>query len=457
MVEIQAHTESPPKTLTSDEARRKKQFITFMRWVQGANLPVVLIDAVAGFVLNIFQLYVLALTSLALLLVATVAQRAARAGRLHTGVYLFIAGLFTIIGSFPLLASGLLSTILIGHILAITLVGLFLSPRLILRTTVITAVVSLFPMLLELWGPFSVPNASGLNLLLAMIFIVFVGYLIHLFGNNLSQTLVAAQSYAGELERSQAELTARSRDLEATAAELAVQRAELEETNLRLEEMARTSQRRAAMLQAGAEVSRVVAQIRDPDRLLPQVTQLISQHFGFYHVGFFMVDQAGRYAVLRAASSKGGQRMLARRHKLVLGSEGIVGYVTSTGRPRIALDVGEDAVYFDNPDLPDTRSEMAVPLRSGDQVIGALDVQSTTEAAFTEEDVTALTALADQVAIAIENARLFQEHRAALSQAEEAYRRYLRQEWDSFLGGRPGKRPASQLRTISLTEKADTA
>jgi putative methionine-R-sulfoxide reductase with GAF domain len=457
MVETQAHMESPPKTLTSDEARRKKQFITFMRWVQRANLPVALVDVVAGFVLNISQLYILALTSLALFLVATVAERAARAGRLHTGVYLFIAALFAIIGSFPLLASGLLSTVLIGHILAITLVGLFVSPRLILRITVITAFVSLVPMLLELWGPFSVPDASSLNLLLAMTSIVFVGYLLHMFGDNLSQTLVAAQSYAGELEHSQVELTARSRELEATAAELAAQRAELEEANLRLEETARTSHRRAAMLQAGAEVSRVVAQIRDLDRLLPQVAQLISQNFGFYHVGIFMLDQAGRYAVLRAANSEGGLRMLARRHKLEVGSVGIVGYVTGTGRPRIALDVGEDAVYFDNPDLPDTRSEMAVPLRSGDQAIGALDVQSTAEAAFTEEDVVVLTALADQIAIAIENARLFQEHQAALDRAEEAYRQYLRQEWDSFLGGRPRKQPASQLRTISLTEKADTA
>jgi len=125
--------------------------------------------------------------------------------------------------------------------------------------------------------------------------------------------------------------------------------------------------------------------------------------------------------------------MLARNHKLAVGTQGIVGYVTGTGQPRIALNVGADAVHFDNPDLPQTRSEIALPLRVGDQIFGALDVQSEQEAAFTEEDVSVLSALADQVAIAIENARLFAQTQAALRATEETQARYLRQEWERLL------------------------
>lgn len=235
------------------------------------------------------------------------------------------------------------------------------------------------------------------------------------------------------LEQRVAERTA---ELEATTAELAARNAELEEAhqrqleiNRQLEDAVRRSQRRAALLQANGEVSRAVAQIREIDELLSQVTRLISQHFGFYHAGIFLIDKANRYAILRAATSEGGQRMLNRQHKLGIGSEGMVGYVTGTGQPRIALDVGEDAVFFDNPDLPDTRSEMAVPLRVGNEIIGALDVQSTEQAAFDDEDVAVLTALADQIAIAIENARLFDQSRAALGEARRAQRRYVQQQW----------------------------
>jgi putative methionine-R-sulfoxide reductase with GAF domain len=325
---------------------------------------------------------------------------------------------------------------MLANIIAVLLAGLFLSPRLVLRTAAISVVVTGVQVLLELWSPFSPPSFPILSLVLTPIAITLTGYLIHLFSASLSEVLAASESYAGGLERTQAELVARTRELETATTDLVARGTELEETSRLFEETARQSQRRADLLQASAQVSRAVAQIRDLDQLLSQVTQLISRHFGFYHAGIFLTDDTGRYAVLRAANSSGGQRMLARQHRLGVGSEGIVGYVTGTGQPRIALDVGADATYFDNPDLPDTRSEMALPLRTGGALIGALDVQSTTVRAFDQEDVAVLTLMADQIATAIENARLFEQAQAALAEAEGAQRHYLRQEWDSFLGGR---------------------
>ncbi len=166
---------------------------------------------------------------------------------------------------------------------------------------------------------------------------------------------------------------------------------------------------RTRQIRTAADVAKEAAAIRNIDELLAVTVNVISARFGFYHAGVFMVDPTGEYAVLRAASSPGGKRLLGRGHKLPVGKVGLVGYVTGTGKPRIALDVGEDAVHFANPDLPETRSELALPLRVGDQLIGALDVQSVEPNAFGEEDVLVLQTMADQLAVAIENARLLQQ------------------------------------------------
>ena len=190
---------------------------------------------------------------------------------------------------------------------------------------------------------------------------------------------------------------------------------------------------KARQLQATAELGHAAATLRDLDELLEQVVRLISDRFGFYHTGIFLIDEAGEYAVLRAANSEGGQRMLERGHRLRVGAEGIVGYVTSQREARIALDVGRDAIFFDNPDLPDTRSEMALPLIVGDQLLGALDVQSTEPSAFSDEDVSTLRILADQVAVAIENAQLFAVSHATLEETRRAYGELTREAWTKVL------------------------
>jgi GAF domain-containing protein/HAMP domain-containing protein len=188
-------------------------------------------------------------------------------------------------------------------------------------------------------------------------------------------------------------------------------------------------ERRAVQLQTAAEVARDAASVLDPRELMERVVSLISERFGFYHAGLFLLDEARRWAVLQTASSQGGQRMLARGHRLEVGETGIVGYVTGTGEPRVALDVGADAVFFDNPDLPYTRSEMALPLRVRGEVVGALDVQSTEPAAFTDEDVAVLQILADQVAVAIENTRLYRQAQQSLEAVERAYGEFGREAW----------------------------
>jgi GAF domain-containing protein/HAMP domain-containing protein len=190
--------------------------------------------------------------------------------------------------------------------------------------------------------------------------------------------------------------------------------------------------RRARYLEATNAIARDTVSELDLQELLSRVVILISQQFGFYHAGLFLTDPANEWAVLQAASSQGGQRMLARGHRLKLGI-GIVGYVVQRGEPRVALDVGQDAVFFDNPDLPETRSEMALPLRARGEIIGALDVQSTEPGAFSQEDVAVLQTLADQVALAISNARLFQEAQHSLEAERRAYGQLSREAWQELL------------------------
>jgi PAS domain S-box-containing protein len=196
-----------------------------------------------------------------------------------------------------------------------------------------------------------------------------------------------------------------------------------------LEQYTYSLERQTAQLQVGAEVSREAAAILDVHRLLDTAVHLISDRFGFYHAGVFLVDEPGEYAVMRAASSEGGQRMLARGHKLPVGKVGIVGYVAATGEPRIALDVDQDAKHFAHDDLPDTRSEMGLPLNVRGRTIGVLDVQDTQEAAFSDNDVTALQTLADQLAVAIDNAHLVERTETQLRELSLLHGEYSASTW----------------------------
>ncbi len=217
----------------------------------------------------------------------------------------------------------------------------------------------------------------------------------------------------------------------------------LQELNLTLEDRvgSRTSElqsanqgndRRARQFEAIAQVARATTSNQELQTLLPRMVEVISQQFDFYHTGIFLLDENREYALLTAANSQGGKRMLQRGHKLRVGQIGIVGLVSATGTPRIALDVGTDAAFFDNPDLPDTRSELALPLRTANAVVGVLDVQSTEANAFQPQDIEVLSTLADQVAIAIQNAHSFGITQALLMEAQKTSGVYLRESWQTL-------------------------
>ena len=248
--------------------------------------------------------------------------------------------------------------------------------------------------------------------------------------NLLVERLRAALARAEANEQAQTEANQELRNLKISLEQRVAERTnELVQRSTELEAVNRQVRRRAAQLEALAQVAHTVASVRDLRQLLPQIAAAISEKFGFYHVGVFLLDEANEYAVLSATNSEGGKKMLERNHRLRVGQEGIVGHVTSSGEARIAMDVGKDAVFFDNPELPDTHSEMALPLKSENRIVGAVDVQSTERGAFTNEDIQMLSLLADQVSLAIENARLFDETRTALTEAEAVSRQFTREAW----------------------------
>ncbi|MGH2521809.1 MAG: GAF domain-containing protein, partial [Anaerolineales bacterium] len=194
---------------------------------------------------------------------------------------------------------------------------------------------------------------------------------------------------------------------------------------------------RTAQLQAAADIGRATASVRDLSQLMTLALELIRERFGFYHASIFLLDEAGEFAVVRESAGPVGAELKARGHKLGVGSNSLIGWVTQHRHPHVALDVAEDPFHFKNPLLPDTRSELAIPLIVGDRLLGALDVQSTTPNAFSESDVQVLQTLADQLSVAIENAGLFQRTQASLDELSALYRQVTDAGWQALVQGQP--------------------
>jgi GAF domain-containing protein/HAMP domain-containing protein len=205
----------------------------------------------------------------------------------------------------------------------------------------------------------------------------------------------------------------------------------------RIEELQQNLEKRVEdqteKLRASNEVGRIVSTILNPDDLISQVVNLIAKTFDYYYVAVFLVTGNERWAELVNATGSAGEILKARRHRLQVGGNSMVGNAIASKQAQVAMDVGETAVRFNNPLLPNTRSELALPLMVGDRVIGALDVQSIREADFKADDIATLQNLASQVAISIENARLFREMDNALSELRQSNRQYISSVWEEKL------------------------
>lgn len=337
------------------------------------------------------------------------------------GAWLPIAGIFLLSGLHSFSGAALLSLTVIA--------GLIMGRRAAFILALLNFLASLSGVVAAEIGyplPVLFPSPPAANLVMFSISLMMAVAPLNLALRSLGEALTRARTYTIEAERQR-------RELETLA-----------------EERSAELTRRAGYLGATTEIAAEVAIVgRDLQMLLNRVVAVVSQQFGFYHTGIFLLDERNEWAVLQAASSAGGQQMMQRGHRLRVGTEGIVGAVAAYGQHRIAQDVGADAVYFDNPDLPETRSEIALPLRVRSAIIGVLDVQSTAPAAFTAEDVTVLQALADQVSVAVSNVRLLRQVEESVTAERRAYGQRAREAWQEFLRARPDLAFASDVHGVT--------
>jgi GAF domain-containing protein len=344
-----------------------------------------------------------------------------RAGHVRLAGILIVSILIILFSVFNVINAGQIRSIMLMTVTVILMSGLVLGTRAPIVVALILGALHLIIALLGASGILPPPNQASFtqSTIVVIVAYLLIGVLYRLAISKSQDALTQARESENRLQESNRELKAISASLEQRIAERTSE----------LERQQRGAERRSRQFEAITRISKTISSARNLQEVLPQITRQISEQFGFYHVGIFLNDSINQYAILSAANSEGGQRMLNRGHQLRIGEQGIVGYATGAGRPRIALSVGEDAVYFNNPDLPETQSEMALPLMAGDQVIGALDIQSTQVNAFSPEDIEVLTSLADQASLAIQNARLFDQSAKLLAESDAVQRQYLRDTW----------------------------
>ncbi len=284
----------------------------------------------------------------------------------------------------------------------------------------------------------STETASTFSRSIFLVIVILIAALIITFviGSSLTSPLFGLTKTAEEITRGNltAEAKVSGRDEIGTLATAINKmtsslRNSIQSLERQVEERTSDLVRKSLHMQAASRIAHDAAELQDINTLNKQTVDLISNRFGFYHTGIFLLDEPGEHAVLMAASSEGGQKMLARGHKLDVGIQGIVGVAAYQNRARIVNNVDLDKDFYKNPDLPLTRSEAAIPLAARGKVLGVLDIQSTEESAFQKDDVEVLQTMADQIGLAIQNARLISESQDSLKKLETSSAENIRRIW----------------------------
>ena len=410
-----------PPVFPEDEEKTRSAF--YINALVLTNVPIFIFFAVARIATGaaIFSRENLILLSISLFMLAM--WFVMRSGRVALTSYIYIGSIWIAITAIAFTSNGLRGMAFNGYFLIMLIAGLLLGWRPAVGIAVLSMIASFGMSIAENNGLIEYQQRAAIGLAIeATVLLSFGAIFLILIINTLQNTIKKEKEKSDELNKTVHQLTELQEDLESRIAQRTID----------LETQQADSEKRSRQFEAITGVTQAISATRSLKALLPKITSVISDQFGFYHAGIFLNDSAGQYAVLSAANSDGGQRMLARGHQLKVGAQGIVGTAVGSGKPRIALDTGKDAVYFDNPDLPETRSEMALPLRNEDKVIGALDVQSTERNAFSDQDIEVLSILANQVSLAIVNAQVFERSQRALAEAESITRQYLRDTWSQL-------------------------
>jgi signal transduction histidine kinase/CheY-like chemotaxis protein len=353
-------------------------------------LMIMWVITVVGAIPSIFlanNLLVSGLIWIALLVGVTIATVLLRRGQITAASTIFILGTWLLLTISTIPFGGSISPTANSFILVVIIAGLLLGGRGAAATAVLNIVTLTILLILTNSGvipPPSVPNKPADYWANLCIGVGLAAALLYLTSRSINQALTTARRNAAALQQTNRELTGIRASLEDRVAE------------------------RTAQLNVSTEVAQAISAILDPNELISRVTQLIVERFNFYYAAAFLVDQDNELAVLVEATGRAGQLLKERGHRLEISGPSMVGTAIATRRPRIVQDVDRETMRFANPLLTETKSEVALPLIIGDQVLGALDVQSTRLAAFDEETVVVLQGLANGIAIALNNAQQYQ-------------------------------------------------
>jgi signal transduction histidine kinase/CheY-like chemotaxis protein len=380
-----------PKFPDEDKTRtaRLLHTILMMMWV------IILVSAIPSLFLANNWL-VSAFIWIALMAPVAVATGLLRRGQVQAASAVFVVGTWLLLIGSTLPFGGSISPTANSFILVVIIAGLLLGGRGAIATAVLNiATLTVLLMMTEagIISPPVIANKPADIWANLCIGIGLAAALLYLTSNSINNALTSARRNAAALQQTNRELNGIRASLEDRVAE------------------------RTAQLNVSAEVAQAVSSILDPSELISQVTQLIVGRFNLYYAAAFLVDDDNEFAVLVEATGHAGQMMKERGHRLEISGPSMVGTAIATRRPRIVQDVDQETTRFANPLLTETKSEVALPLIVGEQIIGALDVQSTRLAAFDEETVTVLQGLANQIAIALNNARQYQQAQLDARQA----------------------------------------
>ena len=247
----------------------------------------------------------------------------------------------------------------------------------------------------------------------------FNAVIIYLLINGLENALKRSRSSLEKLETANIDLNQTQDELQQRTAQLTITNQELEN--------------RTQKLHAIAAITATAASIHNFERLVSSIASIVSQRLGYDHVGVFLLDEQKQYAILRSISSETGLSMLSRGYRVQLGQKGAVGFAAQTGQAQIAFIDDMSAEFVGDPELPNSKSELALPLKSGDEVIGVLDLHSTETNAFASADISTLTILADQIGIALRNALIYERSERALREANVAFLNSSEKEWKGYV------------------------
>ncbi|MEJ5309523.1 MAG: GAF domain-containing protein [Anaerolineae bacterium] len=300
------------------------------------------------------------------------------------------------------------------HLIFVIFAALLLGPRGAVGYTVLALVSVAGALYLEKSGHLSVvAPASNFDMIAIFAVLSIAGFFLRYAMKSMQDAMRRARLAAQAQAEANRELDAIRRSLEERVA-------------------ARTQdlQSRSTLLLTAIELGRAAASLRDLETLVSQMPQMIAEQTGFYHVGLFLMDEYGEYAILRGTNSPEGHYLLAQHFRVALGApDELLGTVIAKREFRVAVDTGPNAVSFAGTPFRRTRSELALPLIAGDRLVGALDLHSTESGILTDQMIEVMRLLADQLAIAIESAQLFAQSQAALAAEQRAYGAVSREAW----------------------------